>query len=308
MRDKSNTRLLIICAVAGGLLALCPGTSAGGDLSAKQVRKLITRFAGFDLPTDKVRVKGVSPVDATTIEAKAEIETAFRLQRNENSKWRVAEIRTGRQQWEGVESIARALKAGATVSPCDEPDLTAKPAASEPTVRHARCLLAELLGVQLPSDAVRVREVLPLSIPMSSQPSALVVAKIDIDFRLSRTGNSAWRVAGVRTGNREWADPDVVLAAVNLEKGAQARAELASIAKALEAFRHDRGFYVESNSEAVLIDHLSPQYLSSVIRVDPWQRPYRYEATRDHFTLRSTGPDGKENTDDDVVVNNSTRP
>jgi hypothetical protein len=131
----------------------------------------------------------------------------------------------------------------------------------------------------------------------------MVVATIEVDFRLSKAGQGRWRVAGLRTGSHEWADPDAILAAVNADKAARARAEMELIAKALEDFRRERGFYVESKSEAVLIDHLNPHYLARVIRVDPWQRPYRYEATRDHFTLRSTGPDGKENTGDDIVLN-----
>jgi hypothetical protein len=52
----------------------------------------------------------------------------------------------------------------------------------------------------------------------------------------------------------------------------------------------------------VLIDHLSPRYLARVIRVDPWHRPYQYEGQPDRYSLRSLGPDGKPNTQDDIVV------
>jgi len=90
--------------------------------------------------------------------------------------------------------------------------------------------------------------------------------------------------------------------ALNLEKTARARAELDSIATALESYRRERGFYVESDNEGVLIDHLNPRYLARVIRVDPWHQPYVYEGTRNAFTLRSAGPDGKASTADDVTV------
>jgi len=53
----------------------------------------------------------------------------------------------------------------------------------------------------------------------------------------------------------------------------------------------------------VLIDHLSPHYLERVIRLDPWNRPYQYQGERDHFSLRSNGPDGKSGTGDDVLFN-----
>ncbi len=85
-------------------------------------------------------------------------------------------------------------------------------------------------------------------------------------------------------------------------KRSTATDELSTIAKALGDFRRERGSYVVSDSESVLIDHLSPHYLLRVIRVDPWHRPYRYEGQPDHYSLRSLGPDGKPNTPDDIVV------
>jgi hypothetical protein len=299
---RAVTKVLILCLAACCVLAICASAQASGDLSAKQVRKLITRAAGIALPGGDVRVKRVSPVDPATVEATAAIETAFRLEQNDKGQWRVAEVRTGPGQWEEIELIARALKTEVNAGRCDDPDLRAKQSESDPSVKRARCLIANLLGIQLPSDAVRIREVTPLAVPLSSHPSALVVATVEADFRLSKTLKAAWRVAGIRTGNRAWTDPDAILAAVNSDKAARARAELELIAQALEAFRRDRGFYVESKSEAVLIDHLSPRYLARVIRVDPWLHPYLYEGTRDRFTLRSAGPDHKENTSDDITL------
>jgi hypothetical protein len=305
---KASTKILILCLSAFCALAISSSAQASGDLSAKQLRKLITHLAGIALPSNAVRVTKSSSVDAATIEATAEIETAFRLEQNEKRQWRVAEIRTGQNQWEEIEVIARALKAEVNAGSCDNPDLNATKSETDPSVKRARCLIASLLGVQLPSDAVRIREVSPLAVPLSSRPTALVVATVAADFRFSKAPKASWRVAGVRTGNREWADPDAILTAVNADKAARARAELASIATALQAFHRERGFYVESKSEAELIDHLCPRYLSRVIRVDPWLRPYRYEATRDHFTLRSTGPDGKENTVDDIALTGAAGP
>ena len=298
------SKMLILWLTAFGAFAITSAATTKGGPSARQIRKLITHMAGIALPSGAVRIKRSSPVDSSTIEATAEVETAFRLEQNDKGQWRVAEFRTGPSQWEEIQLIARAVKTEVVAGGCDNPDLTiAKQAETNPSVKRARCLIANLLGVQLPSDAVRIKEVSPMVVPLSSRPSALAVAIVEADFRLSKSQQSAWRVAGVRIGNREWADPDAILNGLDADKAARAHAELALIAKALEAFRRERGFYVESNTEAVLIDHLSPRYLSRVIRVDPWLRPYRYEGTRDHFTLRSTGPDGKENTNDDIVLN-----
>ena len=79
-------------------------------------------------------------------------------------------------------------------------------------------------------------------------------------------------------------------------------ADLESIARALELFRGERGFYVVSDKHPVAVDHLNPRYLPRIIRVDPWHQPYKYDGQRDHFTLRSSGPDGKDNTADDIRI------
>ena len=169
-------------------------------------------------------------------------------------------------------------------------------AAGDLTPKEARRLIARLAGIDLPSDAVRVKDI------STAGNSAVVVAQVETAFRFVKGDNDKWRVAEIRTGDRRWEDIDTLVKALNAEKTARARAELESIATALEAFHRERGFYVEAKSEAALIDHLSPRYLARVIRVDPWHQPYEYEGNRNSFVLRSSGPDGKPNTADDVTV------
>jgi hypothetical protein len=164
---------------------------------------------------------------------------------------------------------------------------------------QARKLIANMAGIKLPSDAVRVREV---SVTGSS---ALVVAQVEAAFRFVKDGEGKWRVAEIRTGDNRWEDIDQLVRAVNMEKAERARAELETLATALEAFRRERGFYVVAKgerSESTLVDHLNPRYLARIIRVDPWHQPYLYEGTQTAFTLRSPGADGKENTLDDIIV------
>ena len=174
-------------------------------------------------------------------------------------------------------------------------------AAGDLTPKEARRLIARLAGIELPSDAVRVKDI------STAGNSAVVVAQVETAFRFVKGDNDKWRVAEIRTGDRRWEDIDTLVKALNAEKTARARAELESIATALEAFRRERGFYVEAKSEAALIDHLNPRYLARVIRVDPWHQPYEYEGGRNTFVLRSPGPDGKPNTPDDVTVTGGSR-
>lgn len=166
--------------------------------------------------------------------------------------------------------------------------------AGELSPKDARKLIARLAGIELNTDAVRVKEVSPLG------SSAVVVAQVETAFRFVRDEQGHWRIAEIRTGNNRWEDVDMLVRAVNAEKAERARAELETIATALESFRRERGFYIVSESAANLIDQLSPRYLPNVIRIDPWHNPYLYEGTRGGYRLRSAGPDGKPDTADDI--------
>lgn len=174
--------------------------------------------------------------------------------------------------------------------------ITRTRAAGDLSPKEARRLIAHLAGIQLPSDAVRIKDVSAMG------SSATVTAQIETAFKFDKGSDGKWRVAEMRTGDRRWEDVDLLVKALNAEKSARARAELESIATALEAFRRERGAYLASKSQAALIDNLNPRFLSRVIRLDPWHQPYEYEGTPTSFVLRSAGPDAKPNTADDVVI------
>jgi Type II secretion system (T2SS), protein G len=174
-------------------------------------------------------------------------------------------------------------------------------AAGDLSPKEARRLIARMAGIQLPSDAVRIKDISSLG------NSATVVAQVETAFRLVKDDNGKWRVAEIRTGDRRWEDLDMLVRALNVEKTQRARAELELIATALEAYRREHGSYVEAKNEEALIDRLSPRYLHDIIRVDPWHKPYEYEGSRDSYVLRSPGPDEKINTADDIVRTNGSR-
>lgn len=272
-------------------------------LSASSARNIIRRMAaGIELPSSAVRVRSVSSSDRSTVDVLAQIETAFRFVK-ERERWRIAEIRMGDNRWEETGLILRALNVEARESACVEVNAAAAEGEEvDPGVREARCLIAQLIGNEQSLDAVRVRSIEPLSIPLGDAPSALVEARVEAEFRLTRGLDKKWRVAQVRTGNNAWADVGVLTSGLNEQKRMRALDELNAVAVALEAFRSERGFYVEAQTESALVDQLNPRYLRRVIRIDPWRKPYQYEGTRDSYLLRSDGADGKPNTNDDIVV------
>jgi hypothetical protein len=286
---------LIVCCV----VALA-ATDARAELSSKQARKAITRMPGFELKNGAVRVKAITP--GTPAEVTADIRSVFKFEQDDRGRWRIVEIRTAQDRWESINFMADTAHADLATEECNAPDPPFKGStALDPSVKRARCLLGVLTGIDVPSDAVRIQEVDPMPVPLASRASAVVVAWIRVTARLVNDAKG-WRVSELRTGNRDWVKLQPLIEALNEKKTAQARNELQTMAQALERYRQDRGFYVVSDIYAVLIDHLNPGYLSKIIRVDPWNHPYKYDGQRERFTLRSSGPDGKDQTADDIQL------
>jgi type II secretion system (T2SS) protein G len=274
---------------------------ARADLSKNQARKLIQTMAGWSLPGSAVRVASVNSSGNESAEVSAEIQTIFRL-RLRNGSWELSEIRTGQDRWERLNVIARAAKVELPAGVCDAPSQFVRSrSSSELTNKRARCLVASLLGVQLPSDDVRIKDISMFGLSLGPESSALVTASVRADFRFARDA-SGWRLVDFKSGSRDWVNVNDLPAAMDQIKRLTASEELSTIAKALSDFRRDRGYFVVADRESILIDHLSPRYLTRVIRVDPWHRPYHYEGQQDRYSLRSLGPDGKANTPDDIVV------
>jgi hypothetical protein len=294
-------RILVLCLLAFTV------PNARADLTQKQARKLISRMPGFELTNSALRIKSITTSGASAAEVTAEIRTVFRFEKDKQGSWRVAQVRTGPDHWEDITLVAKALGSSGAIADCNAIDPPLKSElAVDPSMKRVRCLLGSLLSVQTPSDAIRIQDVAPLSFPLASQPSALVVAWIRVDARLLN-GSKGWEVSELRTGTAEWVKLDSMIAALNQSKQQQTREELESMAKALEVFRGERGFYIVSDRHSVAIDHLNPRFLPRVIRVDPWHQPYKYDGQRDRFILRSSGPDGKDNSTDDITLSSPLR-
>lgn len=289
-----------------GLVFLCALTPANvrADISQKDARKAVQTMLGASLPSSAVHVQRVSTGAEGTAEASVELEAVFRA-KQVDEHWRLSEIRTGQERWEQLSLLAQALGTELPVGGCDAPlQFVRGSSAKEMNVKRARCLVGELLGVTLPSDHVRIKHLSTLDLPFGSESSALIEALVQVEFRFARAARG-WQVSEFKSGNRQWTRVDTLATALNDVKRAAAASDLNTIAAALNDFRRERGAFVVSDKQSVLIDHLNPRYLKRVIRLDPWHRPYQYEGAPDHFSLRSLGADGKAQTGDDVTVSGS---
>src|ERR1044072_5703230 len=155
--QKSQKEICVSFVLFCGLLLIC-GVEARADISQTNARKVIQTMLGWSLPGDAVRIESIRSGGAESAEVSAEIQTVFRLRLNEGH-WELREIRTAPDRWEKLEVIARAANAQLPAGECDAPSEFARSKSeTELTTKRARCLVASLFGITLPSDDVRIKE------------------------------------------------------------------------------------------------------------------------------------------------------
>jgi type II secretion system (T2SS) protein G len=169
--------------------------------------------------------------------------------------------------------------------------------ARELGAREARQKIATAIGLDS-ADAIHIRNI------SRTGGEAIVEANVSTAFRLARDKSGDWQAVEFRQGDRQWESIELIQTAVRKEKALRTTAELQAIATALEAFRRDRGSYVQAASCSKLIDSLSPGYMNRIIRLDAWSRELQYSGTAESYRLASLGADGKPDTGDDIVFEN----
>ena len=321
----SSTQTRLTSFILSVLASLCALTSAAGaaekGIKKDDARKLIAAASILELNKAVVTVKEISPPGAT-VTVLAGVKLAFRFVRDEAGAWRVVEVRTGDRQCEPFDLLARALGVEQTAPVRAELDAFAaelaaladeskkdKAASAEEQTRTAnderQAAKDKRPGQpakELRRGALSVKNPASALAPLGS--SAMVELEVETSVDFVRDARGRWQVAGARFGSdgRRFEAFEAFERALNAEKLARARADLETLAAALEEYRRARGFYVVADSSSALVDHLNPRHTRAYIRFDPWHRPYEYQGTRERFTLRSPGADGKSNTADDITI------
>jgi hypothetical protein len=130
--------------------------------------------------------------------------------------------------------------------------------------------------------------------------SAIVETKLNAAFRLEKVQNKLV-VQEVRLGHGRWqkiSDFERALEMVQIE---ETRKILDRIAEAILKYRENKGSLPVFKDYVSLSDILSPMYLDPLIRLDAWNRPLEaFPRDSKGILLRSAGPDGKCNTNDDI--------
>jgi hypothetical protein len=170
--------------------------------------------------------------------------------------------------------------------------------AKELGAREAQEAIAEALSLDK-RERVRIK-----SIDAGMGDQAIVEATVDATFRLVGDKDGKWKAVEARTGDRQWESLELISTAVRKEKVLRTTADMRTLATALEAFQRERGFYVAADTGAALIDHLSPRYMGTVLRLDAWSNEFQYRGTATAYRLLSLGPDGSPDTGDEIIIEN----
>jgi hypothetical protein len=325
-RQQQTRRRVLTLLVSAACLYGAPVRAADKVkiINKDTARKTITRVAGLELKKSAVRVTAITGTSAA-VEVAATVKTVFRFSKDDKGQWQAWEVRVGDRQWEEIDLLARTWHFERTTPLVAQLEaLTAQLVARERAraeEQKRRKAEAEKSGAQDQDKQKQKQSAKPAPVPdeaLRAGPlvvktfaallsSATVEAELDMTFRLGKDARGQWQVTEARIGDGAWADVMALVRALDAEKRARARTDLDALAAALEAYRRERGFYVVADTSAVLVDQLNPRYTAAIIRIDPWHHPYEYAGTPTGFVLRSVGPDGKANTADDLVVNNTTR-
>jgi hypothetical protein len=165
---------------------------------------------------------------------------------------------------------------------------------------EARRLVATMGGMNLPKDDVHIRKIEPG--PLGGK-QVIVEAVVQIAVQAAQQ-DGRWAVTAFRTGDRQWEEIELATTAVRKEKILRTTDDLREVARAVEAFRSERGAYPQAQDFPALIDHLTPKYLPRIIREDYWHRSYVYTPMPQGYRIESLGPDGKLGSGDELTIEN----
>jgi len=160
---------------------------------------------------------------------------------------------------------------------------------------------AQNLIVDIPEESLKKEDVDIVSVTQVSGSEAIVQTRLKTAFRLERV-RGKWVVREVCLGHGQWEKVNDLIQTLDFVRAEETRKMLDTIAEAIEKYRSENGRLPVFKDYVALSDLLSPKYMTPLIRLDGWRRPFESEL-RDPNTIviRSAGPDGKYNTTDDIV-------
>jgi hypothetical protein len=158
---------------------------------------------------------------------------------------------------------------------------------------------ARALIISIPQEELEKEDVDVVKVTQSSGSEAIVETRLQTAFRLERV-RGKWEVREVRLGHGQWEKVDNLERALEAVRTEETKKVMESIANAIQAYKKANGIWPEFKDYVALSDLLSPKYMTPLIRLDAWRRPFNAERNSQSIILWSVGADGKSGTADDI--------
>lgn len=131
---------------------------------------------------------------------------------------------------------------------------------------------------------------------------AVAEVTIKTAVKMRKQGNE-WVLDEVSLGGGRWEKVDRILRAVNQDRSDETLRQMEAVRGGIDRYRAREGEVPQVRNFVALIDVLAPRDLATVIRIDSWGNQFFYRAfDADSYEIRSTGPDARVYTDDDLVL------
>ena len=158
---------------------------------------------------------------------------------------------------------------------------------------------ARSIIISIPQEALEKEDVEVVEVSQTSGSEAIVETKLKTAFRLERV-HGKWEVREVRLGHGQWekvSNLEETLGRVRIE---ETQKLLDQLAVSIQLYRKGNGALPEFKDYISLSDLLSPRFMTPLIRLDAWRRPFGAERQKNSIILWSVGPDGISGSADDI--------
>jgi hypothetical protein len=161
--------------------------------------------------------------------------------------------------------------------------------------------LATKLIMEIPEETLEKKDIDVVNITQVSGSEAIADTTLKTAFRLEKV-RGKWVVREVRLGHGQWERVSDLVQTLEVVKIEETRQLCDRIAEAIRGYQEANGALPVFKSYIGLSDLLSPVYLTPLIRLDAWNRPFEaVRADSNTIVIRSAGPDGRFGTKDDII-------
>jgi hypothetical protein len=165
--------------------------------------------------------------------------------------------------------------------------------------RHLDNGAARAIIINIPQEELEKEDVDVVKVSQTSGSEAIVETRLKTAFRLEKV-RGKWEVREVRLGHGQWEKVGNLERTLEIVRIEETKRMLDRIADSIRTYKQATGSLPEFKDYISLSDALSPKFMTPLIRLDAWRRPFGAERLDKSVFFWSTGPDGKTGTSDDI--------